>query len=242
MSGKPEVSESDDGSLVQLRHVEVAPNLLTTPGDCDLTDIIARHQPLQEHWSAYIGALPQTGWRTIMRGADELGKTTVFAAPLGRDFESWALIYLYWGERDSRWIFSADPGPVFWRPSRVTRRQGLGLSWDEDPIATQAGMLPELTISLRNGADQPWIADTEDGDHVRGWLLDASGHRLSAPSWFGYADGSSVPSLQPGEAVLLPVTLATEKVENLPPGYYAIEANLIALDLDSDRGSLQISR
>lgn len=33
------------------------------------------------------------GWRTIMSGEDELGRTTVFAAPLGRDFEGWALIY-----------------------------------------------------------------------------------------------------------------------------------------------------
>ena len=97
-----------------------------------------------------------------------------------------------------------------------------------------------LSIRLENSTDDVWTNQAGASAHVRGWLLDADGQRLEDSAWFAHGYGQALPTLQPGEAVMLPVGMATYNYEGLPAGRYELEAVAVALDLHSAPGSIQL--
>lgn len=239
MSLESQVPGPDDLRLVQLAHVDVDPSALTGDG-ADLSGVIAGYQPMDKGATVEAGSLPRTGWRAIAStpARPGLGRTSVFAAPHQDDRTGWALINVT--EKAGRWIFSTDPGPVFARPGRPSRRQALRLCWPEDPIIAAAGSVPELAITLHNVSEKPWIAAGEDDRHTLGWLIGSHGDRLPAPDWFSYGGPEALPSLEPGEVTVLPVSLVTNDVADLPAGQYGLDALLLELNLRSNRGALRL--
>lgn len=231
-----------DLELMTLGYVDVAPAVLAGSGT-SLHELIQVDGSVEDHVGHLAEDLPQSGWRLVHRspGQDDWGGSEVFAAPrVGTPDGGWAMATLSARSGGSDWILSADPGPIRVFPGRAARRAGLSLTWP-DNLTGEVGKMPELEIRCRNGTDKAWTNDRGDTAYVRGWLLDADGNPLEGSSWFAYGNGDTLPTLQPGEDVLLPVTMASYDYESLGPGRYEIAAVAVALDLRSAPGSIVMS-
>lgn len=136
------------------------------------------------------------------------------------------------------WIFSAGPGPVLVYPGQAARREGLRLTWPQPELRLPAGLAVQLTVNLSNSRPDVWRNQRGDSAHVAGWLLDPAGQRLRASPWLAYGHGASIPALQPGETISLPVTLGTPDTGALPVGRYGLDAILVQLNLRSSFGTL----
>jgi hypothetical protein len=229
-----------DEELVQLGHVEVDPYLLTGPGTT-LDAAIGSERHLEVRAApGELGRLPRDGWRRVVADPDRgIGAREVLAAPLPDGAGTWALVNL--AENEDVWILSADPGPIAPHPGRAARRRGLHLRWAARSIAATAGSVLALTIDLRNGSDRTWTNQFDDSATVRGWMSDREGRPLLASSWFAYGHTRSLPALQPGEAVALPISLEPLDTTLLVPGDYQIEACLVALNLHSDAAHVRLT-
>jgi len=227
-----------DLTMVSLGHVDIDPQVLTGEGG-SLREAIGG-RPLDDRIGEIAERLPRAGWRLIHRSPaqGDWGGSEVFAALCGETADSgWAVATVSAPGGGGDWILSADPGPVSVFPGRAARRAALSLSWPDDLSAT-AGSIPELSIRLRNETDRVWSNDRGDMAYVAGWLLDADGRRLEESSWFAFGVGDTLPTLQPGEMVTLPVAMASFDYQSLSPGNYQLDAMVVALDLCSAAGSI----
>lgn len=230
---------SPDGGagLVQVGHVEVEQPVLTGPGQ-PLAGLLAGRELRVTITDEMMGQLPADGWRVISTqpAREHLGPAEVLAAPLPGHQGAWALVNL--ARRDGVWIFSADPGPVLVYPGQAARRHGLRLTWPQPELHLPAGVPVQLTVNLHNSTPDVWRNQRNDSAHVAGWLLDPAGQRIQASPWIGYGHGASIPALQPGETISLPVALSTPDTGALPAGRYGLDAVLVALNLNSSPGTL----
>lgn len=223
--------------LVQIGHVEVEPQILAGPGQ-SLAGLLAGRDLQASAPAPLMGQLPAGGWRVIRTrpARQRLGPAEVLAAPLPGHPGTWAMLTL--ARRDGRWILSADPGPHRVYPGQQARRQGLQLTWPQPEIRRPAGAEVRLAINLRNSRPVTWRNQRDDCAHVTAWLLDPAGQRLQASPWLAYARGAPVPTLQPGETISVPVTLATPHTHTLPAGRYGLDGVLVQLNLRSGPGTL----
>ncbi len=239
--GLPRTDRVDELTLVQLGHVDVDPEVLTGGGE-PLRAAIGAEQPIDDHLGEIAGGLPADGWRLVHRSAAQpgLGVSEVFAAPCGDPATGgWAMASLSALRPDGARILSADPGPIRVFPGRAARRAGLSLTWPDD-LTPRAGSIPELEIRLRNQTDQVWSNDPEDSAHVLGWLLDSNGERLQRSPWHAHGLGDLLPTLHPGEMVMLPVAMASFEYVGLGRGTHQLDALVVALGLRSSAGSLTL--
>lgn len=223
--------------LVQVGHVEVEQPVLAGPGQ-PLAGLLAGRELRGTVPAEVIDRLPADGWRVISTrpASQHLGPAEVLAAPLPGRQGAWALVAL--ARRDGAWIFSADPGPVLVYPGKAARRHGLRLTWPQPELRLPAGLPVQLTVNLHNSRPDVWRNHRDDSAYVAGWLLDPAGQRLQASPWIAYGHGASIPALQPGQIISLPVTLVTPDTGALPAGRYGLDAVLLALDLRSSPGNL----
>lgn len=227
----------DDLRLVTLGHVDVDPRVLTGDGG-PLREAIGS-RPVDDRIGDHAPALPAAGWRLIHRTAarGEWGGSEHFAAP--RADGGWATATVSVPLDGGDAILSADPGPVLVLPGCAARRAGLTLSWPAN-LTAPAGSVPEISVELRNTTDRVWTNGRDESAHVRAWLLDPDGHRYEESSWFAHGGAHGLPTLPPGEVVVLPVDLASFDYQSLRPGRYRLDAVVVALDLRAAAGSLTL--
>lgn len=239
-----EVPEVGDGELelVQLAHLDIHPSVLADDG-VPLASLMPSNGEFDDpNATEQLAELPPTGWRLVKERAAnghpiEPGGT--YAAPHPDHDGKWAILDL--GQRNGRWDFSANPGPLRVYPGRAARRKNLRLTWSTGVIEVKAGAEPVLSIDLQNVGNDDWINVRDDSTHIFGWLLNPEGERIVDSAWMSYGHGPSLPTLTPGATVTLPVTVKTPRFAALPPGSYGLEALLAALNLRSNRGSLRLS-
>lgn len=94
-----------------------------------------------------------------------------------------------------------------------------------------------MTIELVNTADTTWVNEAGDRTTVHGWILDENGQRI-VPELFLFSDAPRLPDVAPGDRMYLRVNIVTRDVEDLPPGRYALVAELRDLALTSPLGAL----
>ena len=160
--------------LVQIGPDDVDPAVLTA-GGVDVAELLARFVPVTRR-QVDLAAFPTTGWRQVSRLEVGSGGAARFRflAPHRQDPAGWALLaFMTWTDG---WLQTGDPGPLFPRPGRPSRRQFLRLRWPPEPIVTQTGREPSLALSLQNLSDQPWVGT--DAMETSACLLDPDGHRL----------------------------------------------------------------
>lgn len=223
--------------LLQLGHVEIEPHTLTGPGGA-LATLLAGLESDVLVPGHQMDRLPADGWRLVWTrpSRDHRAQSEVLAAPLPGQHGCWALVVL--NRRDGRWVVTADPGPLQVYPGKAARRQGLVLGWPRPQFRRRAGTPLKLVIKLQNTRQQAWHNLCDDSAYVAGWLLDPAGQRLQKSPWLGYAPLPPIPTLQAGQTISLPVTLATPDTESLPSGRYGLDAVLVQLNLQSDPGTL----
>jgi hypothetical protein len=141
-------------------------------------------------------------------------------------------------DRD-RWLAAKrGPGPAVRAVRRPSRRRFLRLRWPGEPIVTQTGREPTLTLSLQNVSNEPWVGT--DAMDTAAYILDLRGRRLPVPgvwTWQPVREQRSIPS---GGSVTITPKLMTLDVSRLPPGNYGLEAELVDLELKSDVGTLKL--
>jgi hypothetical protein len=222
--------------LVQIGPDDVDPAVLTA-GGVDVAELLARFVPVTRR-QVDLAAFPTTGWRQVSRLEVGSGGAARFRflAPHRQDPAGWALLtFMTWTDG---WLQNGDPGPLFPRPGRPSRRQFLRLRWPREPIVTQAGREPSLALSLQNISDRPWVGS--DAMETSACLLHRDGHRLPVPNVRTWQPVRKHRSIVPGGSVTINPTLVTLDVSRLPAGNYGLEAELIDLELKSDVGALQI--
>jgi hypothetical protein len=242
------VSETDaddraaELELVQLGGDDVDPGPLGGPGST-LASVIGDRDVDQESWQEYRyarGQLPASGWRVVSTRPARSGPRLLLAAPHPGQPAAWALVYL--SERDGRWFFSADPGPVHPRPGRPARRRYLCLDWPSATVVAPAGEPPALSVRLTNTARTPW-SNGPDVVRILAWVLDpGTGEPLPAERYFVTTLSDHRPvELAAGQSLVLPALLATFETARLPPGRYGLTALLMALNLRSSAGTLHLT-
>lgn len=193
-----------------------------------------------------LGPPPADGWRVIAGdlaspGASPELRQFMLAAPwINRDPSTWMLISVY--RRDGQWHSLINGSGSVARPGRASRRAGLALDWVEPTMVAAVGTVPNLRLRLRNVGDRRWEPDGLDYDHVEVWALGLGGERLvdhSAWEMIG-VPVHPLPSLDSGAAVELTGTRQPQSVESLPAGEYALEAQLVPLELNCSPGILRL--
>ncbi|BCN82337.1 hypothetical protein [Prescottella equi] len=222
-----------EADLVQVGSVEVDPADLDGPGS-SLWDLLGDSRVEMRSPDAVFD-LPRRGWRPLFpRGADATEAREVFAAPHGEVSDAWALVFV--GDADGVRTVGAHPGPHRVHRCRAARRVGLELRWAGEHTC-RAGALPGVTIELVNTADTTWVDEAGDRTTVHGWILDENGQRI-VPGLFLFSDAPRLPDIAPGDRMYLRVNIVTRDVEDLPPGRYALVAELRDLALTSPLGAL----
>jgi hypothetical protein len=173
----------------------------------------------------------------VQLGHRDIDPSRTFAAPHPAQPNAWALVNIT--ETSSGWRTSADPGPVVPLPGRPARRRGLRLDWPTRPFTGSPDALPELTITIRNTAVQPWHNVGRDSAHIQAWLLDAAGRRLPASPFVLHGALPRLPDLAAGEGAPLPVTIASPEHISAP-GRYGVQAVAVALNLWSGIGAVAL--
>lgn len=221
--------------LVQIGPDDVDPVVLTADG-VDVAAVLARFTPVTRR-EVDLAALPTEGWREVSRLERSWGGGRFrFLAPHRDDPSGWALLtFMTWSDG---WLQHGDPGPLFARPGRPSRRRSLRLCWPGEPIVTQTGREPTLTLSLQNVSDEPWVG-TDAIDTVA-FILDLRGQRLPGPSVWTRQPVREQRSIPPGGSVVIIPKLVTSNVSQLSPGNYGLEAKLEDLELTSEVGMLKV--
>ena len=222
--------------LVQIGPDDIDPAVLTA-GGVDVAELLARFVPVTRR-QVDLAAFPTTGWRQVSRVEVGSGGAARFRflAPHRQDPAGWALLaFMTWTDG---WLQTGDPGPLFPRPGRPSRRQFLRLRWPPEPIVTQTGREPSLALALQNLSDQPWVGT--DAMETSACLLDPDGHRLPLASVRTWQPVRKQRSIGPRGSVTITPTVVTLDVLQLPAGNFGLEAELIDLELKSDVGALQI--
>jgi hypothetical protein len=224
-------------NLVQIGPDDVDPAVLTGDG-IGIAAVLARFTRVTRR-EVDLVALPTEGWREVSRLEPSGGVARFrFVAPHREDPSGWALLtFMTWTDG---WLQNGDPGPLFARPGRPSRRRSLRLRWPGEPLVTQTGRHPTLTLSLQNVSDEPWVGT--DALETAAYILDLRGRRLPLPSVWTRNPVREQRSIPPGGSVAITPKLMTLDVSRLPPGNYGLEAELVDLELTSDVGTLELVR
>jgi hypothetical protein len=229
-----QIQVGDELDLVQIGPEDVNPAVLAEAGH-DVQELVGRFAPVT-HALVDLAAFPQGGWREVSRL--EPGPRTQrfrFIAPSREDPAGWALLtYMTW---PGGWHLNGDPGPLFPRPGRPTRRRNLRLCWARQAITAPTGSVPHLSMTLHNLADEPWAAT--DALDTMAYLLDRDGDPLPQPSVASWEPKDRRAIASTSSITIIP-TLTTLDVERLPAGRYQLEAVLTDLELKSDLGTLDL--
>jgi hypothetical protein len=197
--------------LVQIGPDDVDPSVFTA-GGVDVAEL--RHGLPVTRGQVDLAAFPTTGWRQVSRLEVGSGGPARFRflAPHREDPAGWALLtFMTWTDG---WLQDGDPGPLFSRPGRPSRRQFLRLRWPREPIITQIGQDPVLALYLHNVSDRPWVGN--DAMETSACLLDPDGHRLPLPSVRTWQPVRKQRSIVPGGSLTITPTLVTLDVSRLP--------------------------
>jgi len=226
--------------MKQLDQFNVPDDVLAAPG-ARLVDLIGEQGVGSV--DDMLGPPPPDGWRVVAGSlaAPESDLPTLAAPWINRDPSKWMLISL--NRRDGQWHSIIQGTGSVVRPGRDVRRAGLALDWVVSPMTAPVGTVPTLKLALRNVGPAPWHNEGEDYDDVRVWALGPAGERLLVEhSAWGMAavEVHLLPSVNPGAAVQLTATWQPESVEKLPPGVYALEAQLQSLELPCSPGTLRL--
>lgn len=227
--------------MKQLDQFNVPDDVLEAPGH-RLVDLIGEQGV--ESVDDMLGPPPSDGWRVVAGNlaAPESDLPTLAAPWTNRDPSKWMLISLY--RRDGKWHSVIQGSGSVVRPGRDVRRAGLALDWVAPSMTASVGTVPTLELALRNVGAAPWVNEGQDYDDVGVWALGPSGERLLVEhSAWGMAAVAVhlLPSIDPGAAVQLTATWQPGSVEKLPPGVYAVEAQLRSLDLPCSPGTLRLN-
>ena len=182
-----------------------------------------------------IEPLPEHGWIRLVDPED----LVVFACR-SDDWgqPSWVTVAV---ERNvGEWRFRGSSYGVRPEPTRTTYGAGLRLAWPAREFVVRVGEHPTLSVLMINERSEPWVG--QDGAEY--WaiasLIDLSTGGPFRPSGVGIAGVGRQYELAPGEQIELPVALAVEQPNALPPTTFGIKASVWQLDLSLDGGQLRV--